>query len=168
MEFRLAKPNDLVEIQTLYKKLIERLGEDNVVLWNNEYPHQAFGDDIADGRLYVLLDEERIISAVALSPNHEGGSALGWKDPAADAVYMERLGVHADYGRKGIGRLMVEESMRVAKQLGATYLRLFVVVGNEPAIKFYESIGFERVEGQFKLVISEDFKITEFGFEIAL
>lgn len=168
MEFRIATPEDLAEVQALYRDLIEQMGEDNVVLWNKDYPHEAFEDDIALGRLFVLLDEGKIISAAALSPEHEGGRALAWEEAEAKAVYMERLGVHAAYGRRGIGRLMVQEAMRLAKLQDAEYLRLFVVVGNEPAIRLYESVGLTRVEGEFGLVVSDDVKINEFGFEIAL
>lgn len=168
MEFRLAKPEDLSEIQAVYRQLIEHMGENNVVLWNDEYPHEVFEEDIASGRLFVLLDDGKIISAVALNPSHEGASAVGWEEPSAMAVYLERLGVHAAYERQGIGRLMVEESMEIARQQGAAYLRLFVVDVNEPAMRFYESLGFKRVEGLFELVISDDFKVLEFGFEAAL
>lgn len=168
MEFCLAKPTNLLEIQAMYKDLIEHLGENNLVLWDDQYPHEAFVDDITANRLYVLVHEGEIIAAAALSQDHEGDVALNWEAPEAKAVYMERFGVHPGCGRRGIGRLMVQNAMRVAKLQDAAYLRLFVVTINEPAIKFYESIGFQRVAGEFELILSEDYVIHEYGFEIAL
>ena len=168
MEFRSAGPEDLSEVQTLYRQLINFMGDDNPALWDDEYPIGVFGEDIAAGRLYVLLDEGKIISAVALSPTHEAEEAFAWEEPAASAVYLERLGVHTAYGRQGIGRKMVEEAMEIAKRLGVAYLRLFVVDVNEPAMQFYESLGFMRLEGEYEMIISEDDKIIEYAFEIRL
>ena len=58
MEFRLAKPKDLSEIQTVYH-LIEHMSESNIVLWDKEPPNGVLADDIEAGRLIVHSDEGR-------------------------------------------------------------------------------------------------------------
>ena len=52
--------------------------------------------------------------------------------------------VQVGYRGSGIGRRMLEELLECGRKLGATDFTLEVRVGNEPAIKLYESLGFVR------------------------
>lgn len=83
-------------------------------------------------------------------------------------MYLDRLGVNINYSRKGIGSLMLKKAKETAKNLGAEYLRLFVVDINEPAIQLYIKNGFTRVTGVYDEVIDDDLILYEYGFEVAL
>ena len=52
--------------------------------------------------------------------------------------------VRAGHRGNGIGRRMLEELLECGRKLGATDFTLEVRVGNEPAIRLYESLGFVR------------------------
>ncbi len=52
--------------------------------------------------------------------------------------------VQAGHRGNGIGRRILEELLECGRKLGATDFTLEVRVGNEPAIRLYESLGFVR------------------------
>jgi ribosomal protein S18 acetylase RimI-like enzyme len=63
-------------------------------------------------------------------------------------VYVQDLFV-ADAARgSGLGRRLIRDTVRLAKQRGATYLRLSVAKENTAAQKFYRSIGFGESEDE--------------------
>ena len=93
---------------------------------------------------------------------------MEWRDNQDRALYLDRLGVNGNYARMGIGSFMLEKAKETAKNLGAEYLRLFVVDINEPAIRLYIKNGFIRGNGVYDEVIDDDLILHEYGFEAAL
>ena len=61
---------------------------------------------------------------------------------------------------------MLNKAIELSREMGAEYLRLFVVDENYPAINLYKKTGFEKVDGIYDEVIDDDFVLHEFGFEI--
>lgn len=53
------------------------------------------------------------------------------------------IALYQKYCGFGIGKAMLKEVLRVAKELGYEQAELEVVSGNETAIRLYESLGFE-------------------------
>ena len=101
------------------------------------YPCEFFEEDIKNNQLYILLNNEEIVSAFVLSNTNSGETAVKWNDNHAKAVYIDRLGVNVKYSKKGIGSLMLDKAKEIAKTLDAEFLRLFVVDINIPAIQLY-------------------------------
>jgi ribosomal protein S18 acetylase RimI-like enzyme len=58
-------------------------------------------------------------------------------------AYLQRLAVDPAYQNRGIGRSLVRSSARWARREGARALMLNTQLDNEPAIRLYESEGFE-------------------------
>jgi ribosomal protein S18 acetylase RimI-like enzyme len=81
----------------------------------------AISDGAACGIAGALLDEKDATRAQLVSM---------WTAPA--------------HRRKGVGRLLVEEVEGWAVQRGVMVLQLMVTSRNEPAIRFYEELGFTR------------------------
>jgi ribosomal protein S18 acetylase RimI-like enzyme len=70
------------------------------------------------------------------------GSFLDEADPTrAQLISMWTAPTHR---RRGIGRLLVEEIAAWARDRGATVLQLMVTSSNQPAMSFYERLGFTR------------------------
>jgi len=57
---------------------------------------------------------------------------------------MKRMFVYAQYHGKGIGRALVEELMREAKELGYRVMKLNTSTRQVEAQKLYESLDFKR------------------------
>jgi ribosomal protein S18 acetylase RimI-like enzyme len=70
------------------------------------------------------------------------GSFLDQNDPMrAHLVSMWTAPTHR---QRGIGRLLVNEVLKWARGRNACVLQLMVTSNNEPAIRFYERLGFTR------------------------
>ena len=63
---------------------------------------------------------------------------------------------------------MIDKAKRIAKTLGAEYLRLFVVDINEPAIQLYTKNDFVKVDGVYEETFDDGFELHEYGYEIRL
>lgn len=57
---------------------------------------------------------------------------------------VSELGVRKDARGKGLGRSLLTASMNALVDLGYDRLALYVTVGNDPAIKLYEDMGFRQ------------------------
>ena len=64
---------------------------------------------------------------------------------AADTADVIELGVRASVRRQGIGRHLLEQGLRLAKEHGIKRVMLDVDVNNKAAYKLYRSAGFELV-----------------------
>jgi ribosomal protein S18 acetylase RimI-like enzyme len=63
-------------------------------------------------------------------------------------VYVQDLFVSSEARGSGLGRRLIEETARLAKKRGATYLRLSVARENTAAQKFYRTIGMSEAEDE--------------------
>ncbi|MBE6072724.1 MAG: GNAT family N-acetyltransferase [Clostridium butyricum] len=166
MHLRLANMDDLPQLKVVYREIINNMNNENIEIWDDIYPCEFFYNDIENNCLYVLVENDEIVSAFALCNSNAGADCVKWKNERDKVLYIDRFGVNVNYLRKGIGSIMLNKAISLAKEKGAEYLRLFVVDINEPAINLYIKNGFERAEGIYDEVIDDDFVLHEFGFEI--
>jgi len=160
--------NDLPKLKAVYKDIIQNMDNHHIQIWDAVYPCAFFDDDIRNNRLYILLDNKEIISSFSLLDANSGEKSVEWQDNQHKAIYLDRFGVNVNYLRMGIGSLMLEKAKEIAKNLGARYLRLFVVDINEPAIHLYVKNGFIRAKGIYDERIDDDLVLHEYGFEALL
>ncbi len=168
MEFRLANANDLANVKEVFSNIIVDMEKNNISIWDEIYPCDFFEQDIKENNLYVLYDNDILISAFTVLQENAGEKAVKWKYNASNPVYIDRLGVNPDFSRCGIGKMMLGKAMDVARDLGSDCLRLFVVDINIPAISLYERMGFQKVEGIYSEVIDKDYILKEYGYEYKL
>ena len=165
MNFRMAKMDDLPQLKVVYKKIIEEMNYNNIDIWDEIYPCEFFKEDIENKRLYLLEKNNTIVSAFALCKSNAGAKHLKWEKEEAEVLYIDRLGVNVDYLKQGIGGIMLEKAVELAKENGVEYLRLFVVDINQPAINLYIKNGFKRAEGIYDEIIDDNLTLHEYGFE---
>lgn len=168
MDFRLAVMQDLSQLKAVYKDIIQKMNHEQIQIWDDIYPCAFFEEDIRNNRLYVLLNNHDIVSAFVLCNTNPGEKSIEWQANQCRALYLDRLGVNVNYSRMGIGSLMLERAKETAKNLGAEYLRLFVVDINEPAVRLYSKNGFIRGNGIYDEFIDDDLILHEYGYEAAL
>ncbi len=168
MEFRRANIEELENVKEVFSNIIIDMEKHNISIWDEIYPCDFFEQDIKDRKLYVLYDNEILLSAFTILEYNEGEKAIKWKCNASKPVYIDRFGVNPDFARSGIGKLMLGKAMDVAKELGSDCLRLFVVDINLPAISLYEKIGFQRADGIYSEIIDDDYILKEYGYEFSL
>lgn len=165
--FRPAMPRDLPPLKALYRGIVRRMEADGLRIWDEVYPCEFLGEDIANGRLY-LWEEGGIRAAFALCGPPKGESGVVWRQPGAPALYLDRLGVGPNDTGRGAGRAMLQKARQTAKALGAEWLRLLVVNTNLPAIRLYEACGFARAGGMYEEHIGPETTLREYGYELRL
>jgi RimJ/RimL family protein N-acetyltransferase len=111
---------------------------------------------ISDSRWRSVSDERRYLKAVRRHPDaavfvaetEAGivGRLSVARDPHPASRHVADLGLMVAAGarRQGIGKALLEQAVRWARQSGVTKLELHVFPWNEPALRLYESFGFER------------------------
>lgn len=166
MKLRLANKQDLPQLKTMYKNIVENMNKNKIIIWDDVYPSIFFKSDILNKQLYVLEDDSVIVSAFCLCDDNI--DSIQWKEPAAKALYIQRLGVNVLYMQKGIGSKTLDEAKEIARKLNYNYLRLLVVDFNYPAINLYLKNGFVKKEGVHSEVIDEEIILYEHGYEIEL
>jgi len=121
------------------------------------YPDEV--EDVFEARRFIsiyLTDERRIF----LVAEHQGEIvgmitlAGSWK---RKILHKAELGisVRKPYWGKGIGSMLMNEALRIAKEKGFKKIQLEVMANNERAIRLYEKFGFE-IEGRKKKAILLD------------
>jgi GNAT superfamily N-acetyltransferase len=95
-----------------------------------------------------MIEDEKEIALVA----DEGGKVVGYlvvtmyshsfrrENPIAE---LENMFIEEPYRRQGIGKQLIAEAKKLAKEKGAKRLKVGAVAQNEKAISFYHSCGFE-------------------------
>jgi putative acetyltransferase len=88
-----------------------------------------------DAAVYVAEDAGSIVGRLSLA-----------RDPHPASHHVADLGlmVAATHRRRGIGRMLLEQAVAWARDAGIRKLELHVFPWNEPAIRLYETFGFER------------------------
>lgn len=166
MRIRLASMDDLPQLKSVYKGIIDHMNQNNIQIWDDIYPCEFFQADIEHNRLYILEENGEIISAFVLCASNPGEESINWKKEHAKALYLDRLGVNINYLRKGMGSLALKEAAALAGENGADCLRLFVVDINIPAINLYMKNGFAQADGSYDEVIDDTLTLHELAFEI--
>ncbi len=168
MIFRLATKQDLFQIKNMYLNIVDKMAENNIYIWDSVYPCEFFENDIDNHALYIMLKGSEILAAFSLYSFHLGENSVQWNNNSKKVFYLDRLGVNISYSRTGIGSLMLLKAQETARNMGAEYLRLFVVNNNTPAISLYSKNGFIRAKGIYHEVIDSQCSFREYGYEIKL
>jgi putative acetyltransferase len=89
----------------------------------------------ADAAVFVAVDDDLVVGRLSLA-----------RDPHPASAHVADLGmmVAASHRRRGVGRALLQAAVAWAGSAGITKLELHVFPWNEPAIRLYESFGFER------------------------
>lgn len=167
MHLRVAGSKDLQKLKAMYTTVVEQMHKSNLFIWDEIYPCAFLSEDIEKHRLYVLADEQQnIAAAFALCEENAGKNYVQWQNAHGKALYLDRLAVHVDYARRGLGSMALRQAAVLARQHNAVWLRLFVVDINQPAINLYLKNGFQQASGVYEEKIEDDLVLQEFGFEI--
>ena len=166
INFRLATNADLPQLKKMFLDIIKDMKKNNMDLWDDVYPLCLLEEDIIQQRLYLLCEHQDILSAFVLMSSDPGQNQVEWEDPTAKALYLCRLAVNVHYQNQGIGHLTLQKALDLTKAMGFSYLRLFVLETNFPAIRLYQKFGFHQAKGLYHEIIDETLTLTEYGFEI--
>jgi putative acetyltransferase len=88
-----------------------------------------------DAVVYVAEDDGTVVGRLSLA-----------RDPHPASRHVADLGlmVAAEHRRRGVGKALLTEAVVWSHSIGVRKLELHVFPWNEPALRLYESFGFER------------------------
>jgi putative acetyltransferase len=104
-----------------------------------------------DAAVFVADDDGEVVGRLSLSRDPH---------PASRHVADVGLMVASSHRGRGIGRLLLEEAVAWSRRSEISKLELHVFPWNEPALRLYESFGFER-EGYRKAHYARDDELVD-------
>lgn len=149
---RLAEKNEYDKVRSFYHSLIDAMQNAQYnPQWEKEvYPSDEYlQDSINKKELFVGMIDNKICSAMIV--NHEYNESydkVEWttKAKTEEIMVIHALGVHPDFGGRGIAKELVAKVISHAEDSHQKVIRLDVLEGNVPAEKLYRSMGFKYVD----------------------
>ena len=132
---RKAETKDIPSILGLIKELAVFERQPNAVILSEGELEQALFGENPWVYVYVAEMENKV---VGMALYYYGFST--WK---GRSLHLEDLIVHENYRKLGIGRALMNQVIQVAKTEKVERMSWEVLDWNEPAVKFYESLGTE-------------------------
>ena len=134
MELCLAGMKDLAEVERMYRRIVADMEKKGFFIWNQYYPAEVLGEDIAQRRLYVCREGGAIWGAFALT-EPEAGSDVASGKTTAKLVGDEYIinGRKCFITNAGVADIFVVFAT-VDRSLGHKGLTAFIVKADTPGI----------------------------------
>lgn len=133
-----ARCADAAEILALYRAAIGK----EFCAWDETYPtEREIAGDLASAGLFIVREEGRIIGAVSVVPENELDGMKEWQ-VQENVREIARVVVAESARGRGLAAQMVGEILEALKASRVCAVHLSAAVGNVPALKTYERLGF--------------------------
>jgi len=138
--------------------------------WRIEMTRKAFAsrlDKNYHGKLFEDHIEEPRVFAAVLGNRQVGWIELGY-DKWNNRLRVWEFLVEEECRTRGIGTLLMNHAVEIAKEKGARMLVLETQSNNATAISFYLNFGFELIGFDFAAYSNEDMEKKEVRLELGL
>ena len=176
MNFQKAGEADFSLIQRFYWNVIDSIHKNNIKNENlgwekGVYPSDSFlKTSLAKGELYTLAENGTLYACVILNSEHSPGyDGCAWSLACRpdEVLTPHALAASPQFQNKGIGKIVVENILRLAKAQHKKAVRLDILSACKAAEHLYTSCGFQFIEA--KQMFYEDTGYTEYKlFELNL
>jgi ribosomal protein S18 acetylase RimI-like enzyme len=116
--------------------------------------HPMFFYELGEHALVVEQGEEMIGFLLGFLANGSDGAPTG---------YVHLVGIHPDYRRRGVGRLLYDKFLEVCRAAKCTRMKAITTPGNEGSIRFHVAQGWRTTEvedyagaGRRRIVFTKD------------
>jgi len=148
LSIRPATVSDVPLLLRFFRELAEYERQpDGVVIKQEALTRDGFGAQPKFRSLIAEWDGEAIGYTLFF------GFYSSWKGPG---IFLEDLFVREAFRGRGIGRALLSEVARIARQEGSYGVRWEVLAWNESAIKFYKSLGSEFFDELRQVLLQAD------------
>lgn len=143
---RLARPEELEAIWALVRRAVVHMNALGNPQWGKDYPTADFyRKDIQRGELWVAEADGALAGVACLNTDEAPEyAALPWTT-TPPAVVLHRLAVDPAVQRRGVGRRFFAHAEALARQWGASALRMDTYCLNHRMQALIQSQGFRRV-----------------------
>ncbi|WP_029071157.1 GNAT family N-acetyltransferase [Kandleria vitulina] len=141
MNYRKATIQDLPSICTLIEDAKTLMRKQGIYQWNEYYPHKNdFEEDIKNNNLY-LAEEDELLAVYSINEEcDEDYNQFKWSTD--HYCVLHRLCVSPNRQGNGIGKTVLSQIEKQAKDMGYDAIRLDVFSLNPYARRLYEKNGF--------------------------
>ncbi len=137
---------EVIKVREATEEDLQKVIEINLIALPEHYMQEFWLDHLrAWGKAFVVAEVNGEVVGYVMCRVESGIGYL--KRSLTKLGHIVSVAVLPDYRRRGIGMMMMEESMRRLKEyygVGEVYLE--VRVSNIPAINLYEKLGFKKVK----------------------
>ena len=148
MRFSTATAADAAAIAALRAaaavKLTDEFGHGH---WSSLTNEAAVRRDLKSATVLVARDRGKIVATLTLQTKKPWAIDLAYFTPCKKALYLINMAVHPRRQRRGIGRALLTEAMRVARALPANVIRLDAYDADAGAGEFYRRCGYRPAGG---------------------
>ena len=139
--------------QTFYETFAsQNSGENMEKFMNEQFTHELLMKEVETiGNIFLLAFDNDIVAGYARLREDNVPRGI----PITNALEISRIYATTPYIGKGVGKLLMEKCIEVAKKNGKQAIWLGVWKKNERAIKFYEKGGF-RVFAEHDFILGND------------
>lgn len=99
------------------------------------FAHPMFFYELGDNAL-IAEEDGRLIGFLL--------GFLVFKTPKTGYVHL--VGIHPDFRRKGVGRVLYEEFTERCRAQGCERMKAITTTGNEGSLKFHQALGWQSTE----------------------
>ena len=146
---RTANSSDIESILQITKACALHLIDNGIFQWNEHYPDKvSFVSDVEKKELFVYCNYEKVIACISLCNKMDDVyKPVNWITNNENNLYIHRLAVHPEFQKKGLGKYLMDFAENYAKDNGYISVRLDTFSENKRNLKFYESRGYQRLDG---------------------
>ena len=152
---RIVKPTAeaLPAIYDLYRLVIADMHARDLYQWHwGQYPYEALlQEDVREGRLYIMEDEEGLagVFALCVGGNEPEYQHVDWQ-MGDHPVCLHRIAVNPNRGGRGYAGKAVEFAKEYGKRTGCNAFRVDTYAENTRALRFFANVT-DREAGTFRL-----------------
>ncbi len=151
LTFRNATTEDLPQVLSLYKAVVENMIQSGINQWSDEYPNkEVLSGDIDRGELILGVNGNEIVSAFVMNcdadPDYYNAA---WQYPDVRWCVVHRLCVSPLYHRQGLATKVMEYVEKTARLQGFEAIHLDTFSGNPKALNLYHKLDFVDVGEAF-------------------
>jgi len=143
MEIIKANMSHLIEALYLMRQCNDELLKNNIIQWEEENTTmQRVKNDIENGYLYVMRDNNVTIGTMAISPFLPIEDQN--KDDTKKTITVYRFAIIPFWQKKGIGQKLMSFAEKFAADNGYENIRVNISVNNLRAINFYTTRKYKK------------------------
>jgi len=112
--------------------------------WSSITNEPAVLRDLKASTVLVARDRNTVVATLTLATKKPWAIDLAYFTPCKKALYLINMAVHPRRQRRGIGRALMAEALRVARELKANAIRLDAYDADAGAGEFYRRCGYRQ------------------------
>jgi ribosomal protein S18 acetylase RimI-like enzyme len=145
LRFSKATKSDAAAIADLRSAAADQLTADfGQGHWSSHASEAGVLRDLEGATVLVARDRGKIIATLTLQTKKPWAIDLAYFTPCTTALYLTNMAVHPRRQRRGIGRALMAEASRLARELPAGAIRLDAYDADAGAGGFYRRCGYRR------------------------